>query len=192
MADDRGTEPLLAVIQHSAPLVATDECPSGGPASGYYAETVGPSRGIRRGLSRSLLGSYRRPREGSGPRRRHSISGPLLNGQAFLQSLGVLPQSVTRCITGPRFAVIPPTEAESARLYDAWKWTGLRQMFGDHPRDNQGFCFFVFVCFVLLEVFINYDCGAIPASLSIISSEFNLSSTWQGSLAVRNDHSSPR
>ncbi|CBZ53321.1 conserved hypothetical protein [Neospora caninum Liverpool] len=65
--------------------------------------------------------------------------------------------------------------------YEKWKCIGVEQTSaGVHPRENQRLCSLVFALIFLLEVFVNFDCGAVPASLSQIAVDFRLSTTWQG------------
>ncbi|KFH10996.1 transporter, major facilitator family protein [Toxoplasma gondii VAND] len=65
--------------------------------------------------------------------------------------------------------------------YEKWKCIGVEQTSaGVHPRENQRLCSLVFALIFLLEVFVNFDCGAVPASLSEIALHFRLSTTWQG------------
>ncbi|PFH38719.1 transporter, major facilitator family protein [Besnoitia besnoiti] len=73
-----------------------------------------------------------------------------------------------------------PLGSESTK-YEVWKCIGVEQTIaGAHPRENQRLCSLVFALIFLLEVFVNFDCGAVPASLSQIAVDFRLSTTWQG------------
>ncbi|CDI87488.1 hypothetical protein, conserved [Eimeria praecox] len=53
-----------------------------------------------------------------------------------------------------------------------------------HPRVDVRFTSVVFLIFFALEIFVNFDCGAIPCTLSRMADEFRLSPTWQGMLGA--------
>ncbi|CDJ50109.1 hypothetical protein, conserved [Eimeria brunetti] len=53
-----------------------------------------------------------------------------------------------------------------------------------HPRTDVRFTSAVFIIFFALEIFVNFDCGAIPCTLSRMADEFRLSPTWQGMLGA--------
>lgn len=53
-----------------------------------------------------------------------------------------------------------------------------------HPRQHKAIVRFLFVCFVLTQIFVNYDSGAIPSVLENITQEFELSETLLGLLGA--------
>ncbi|KAL8446138.1 hypothetical protein Emag_004824 [Eimeria magna] len=53
-----------------------------------------------------------------------------------------------------------------------------------HPREDVRFTSIILVTFFGLEIFVNFDCGAIPCTLSKMADEFRLSPTWQGMLGA--------
>lgn len=53
-----------------------------------------------------------------------------------------------------------------------------------HPRQNTAVVIFVYVCFVINQIFLNYDSGAIPSVLGEIQKQFDLSTTLLGVLGA--------
>ncbi|KAL8436402.1 hypothetical protein ACSSS7_001802 [Eimeria intestinalis] len=111
-------------------------------------------------------------RKGSGPRRQS-------NHQRSLSC----PRDCEQQATGS------PTD-ESQRSADEglhrwWRLCGLEPRTDSrHPREDVRFTTIILVTFFGLEIFVNFDCGAIPCTLSKMADEFRLSPTWQGMLGA--------
>eukprot|EP00922_Rhytidocystis_sp_ex-Travisia-forbesii_P054071 GHVS01080220.1.p1 GENE.GHVS01080220.1~~GHVS01080220.1.p1 ORF type:complete len:1024 (+),score=243.20 GHVS01080220.1:63-3134(+) len=73
------------------------------------------------------------------------------------------------------------------KLMELWEHLGFQKVKLDgtaHPREHRSFCSLVFFSFFVLEIFVNYDSGAIPAVLATIRKEFDLTSGWLGVLGA--------
>lgn len=78
-----------------------------------------------------------------------------------------------------------PQGLPDEHLYRWWRLCGLEpQEHIQHPRDDMRFTSIVLATFFALEIFVNFDCGAIPCTLSRLADEFRLSPTWQGMLGA--------
>lgn len=53
-----------------------------------------------------------------------------------------------------------------------------------HPRQRKTIVRFILVCFILTQIFVNYDSGGIPSVLEDITQEFNLKETLLGLLGA--------
>ncbi|KAL8275540.1 hypothetical protein Esti_000491 [Eimeria stiedai] len=103
--------------------------------------------------------------------------------QSHLQRSLSCPNECVQQATG-----LPPSESQRSSddgLYRWWRLCGLEPKTDSrHPREDVRFTTIILVTFFGLEIFVNFDCGAIPCTLSKMADEFRLSPTWQGMLGA--------
>ncbi|KAL8429349.1 hypothetical protein Efla_001187 [Eimeria flavescens] len=88
-------------------------------------------------------------------------------------------------VQATRLEIDEPQRPADERLHRWWRLCGLEpKSNGQHPREDVRFTSVILATFFALEIFVNFDCGAIPCTLAKLADEFRLSPTWQGMLGA--------
>ncbi|CDI78298.1 Transporter, major facilitator family domain containing protein, related [Eimeria acervulina] len=167
------------------------DAPDGGPPAAPHNLSWG---GWRRNSNSCSNSSTERQQQGN-----TSASQPPLNPQAPTPMTGSSSSPGSRSPSDERFRRwwrffgLEPLAQEQQRQEQEQPQQQLQQQQPQqqqghqqqqHPRVDVRFTSVVFLIFFALEIFVNFDCGAIPCTLSRMADEFRLSPTWQGMLGA--------